>query len=54
MTFDRKRYLELIEARISNPISLQKALKEPEVQQQIVSQVKTAFADANFGPMPKK
>lgn len=27
MTFDRKRYLELIEARISNPISLQKALK---------------------------
>ena len=34
--------------------SLQKALKEPEVQQQIVSQVKTAFADANFGPMPKK
>ena len=34
--------------------SLQRALKEPEVQQQIVSQVKTAFADANFGPMPKK
>ena len=27
MTFDRKRYLELIEARISNPTSLQKALK---------------------------
>ena len=34
--------------------SLQRVLKEPEVQQQIVSQVKTAFADANFGPMPKK
>jgi DhnA family fructose-bisphosphate aldolase class Ia len=27
MTFDRKRYLELIEARINNPASLQKALK---------------------------
>ena len=27
MTFDRKRYLELIEARISNPTSHQKALK---------------------------
>ena len=27
MTFDRKRYLELIEARITNPASLQKALK---------------------------
>ena len=26
MTFDRKRYLELIEARINNPASLQKAL----------------------------
>jgi len=34
--------------------SLQRVLKEPEVQQQIVSQVKTAFADANFGPMPTK
>ena len=28
MTLDRKRYLELIEARISNPASLQKALKK--------------------------
>ena len=28
MTFDRKRYLELIEARITNPASLQKALKK--------------------------
>ena len=28
MTFDRKRYLELIEARINNPTSLQKALKK--------------------------
>ena len=27
MTFDRKRYLELIETRINNPASLQKALK---------------------------
>jgi DhnA family fructose-bisphosphate aldolase class Ia len=27
MTLDRKRYLELIEARINNPASLQKALK---------------------------
>ena len=27
MTFDHKRYLELIEARINNPASLQKALK---------------------------
>ena len=27
MTFDRKRYLELIEARINNPASVQKALK---------------------------
>ena len=28
MTLDRKRYLELIEARINNPASLQKALKK--------------------------
>ena len=28
MTLDRKRYLELIEARITNPLSLQKALKK--------------------------
>jgi DhnA family fructose-bisphosphate aldolase class Ia len=28
MTLDRKRYLELIEARINNPLSLQKALKK--------------------------
>ena len=30
MTFDRKRYLELMEARINNPASLQKALMKRE------------------------